>query len=58
MEATLNYFKLHKNKTVMKVFLSSGTMLQGKITDYDDTTIVVDKCLVYQDKVISISPRD
>lgn len=58
MEATLNYFKQHKNKTVLKVFLSSGTMLQGKITDYDETAIVVDKCLVFIEKVISISPRD
>jgi sRNA-binding regulator protein Hfq len=58
MEAMMTYFKTHKNKTSMKIFLDSGTMLQGKITDYDEKTIVLDKCLVFLDKVISISPRD
>ena len=58
MEAMMNYFKTHKNKTPMKVFLHSGTMLQGKIIDYDERTIVLDKCLVFLNTVMSISPRD
>jgi RNA chaperone Hfq len=47
-----------KNKTKMKIFLTNGTMLEGVVIDFDDDCIIVDKCLVFIDKVISITPRD
>jgi sRNA-binding regulator protein Hfq len=57
MNAYENFLDLHKrNKNIVKVFLDSGTMLQGVITDYDETTIIIDKCFVNLDKIISIAP--
>lgn len=54
-----NYLdEVKKNKTKMKIFLTNGTMLEGVITDFDEFSIIVDKCLVLIDKVISITPRD
>lgn len=59
MECSTRYFQKYKdNKKTLKVFLSSGTMLHGLITDYDETSIVVDKCLVFVDKIVSISPKE
>lgn len=51
------------NKTVLKVFVESGsgqpkTMLQGVIADFDDETIVLNKCLVFLDRIISMTPLD
>lgn len=57
MNAYEGFLGLHKkNKTTVKVFLDSGTMLQGVITDYDEISVIVDKCFVNFDKIISIAP--
>lgn len=45
-----------KNKISCKVFLDSGTMLQGKINSYDEKYFVIEKCLVNINKMISINP--
>jgi hypothetical protein len=49
------------SKTTVKVFIESGpnqpkTMLQGKIVDFDEDAIVLDKCLIFTDRIISIAP--
>lgn len=54
------FLKNHSQKgTELKVFLndSKKTMLQGKITDYDENCIVLDKCLIFIEHIISISPQ-
>lgn len=54
------YLKTQKEKgTELKVFLndSKKTMLQGKITDFDEDCIVLDKCLIMREHIISISPQ-
>lgn len=43
--------------TPVKVFLSNKTMLEGKIVDFDDFGIILDKCLVIREQAISIVPR-
>jgi sRNA-binding regulator protein Hfq len=40
----------------MKVFLTNGTMLKGFIVEFDEDSIVLDKCLIEREKIISISP--
>lgn len=50
-----------KNKTQMKVFLESGpnqpkTMLTGKVVDFDEHAIVLDSCLIFMSRVISVTP--
>ena len=54
-----NFLKKHKDKgTRLKVFLSSNkTMLSGKITDFDDDSIILDECLILREQIISISPE-
>lgn len=62
MSVLLKYLeKVKVEKTVVKVFLESSgqhakTMLKGKVRDYDDESIVLDECLVFLDRVISIAP--
>ena len=52
------YLKKHKTeKNIMKCFLVNGTMLSGKIIDYDEKTIILDKCLISDEKIISITPQ-
>jgi sRNA-binding regulator protein Hfq len=52
------YLQDHRTKkTVLKVFLTGGTMLVGKINDFDDLSIVLDKCLIDRDKIISMVPQ-
>lgn len=54
------FLKTHKEKgTELKVFLNDNkkTMLQGKITDFDDDCIVLDKCLIFRNHIISITPQ-
>jgi sRNA-binding regulator protein Hfq len=61
MSTNINYLQQYKNsRTEMKVFLYSGaatTMLTGRISEFDDTSFVLDKCLIQIDKVISITPK-
>lgn len=50
--------KLKKDiNTSVKVFLTNGTMLTGNVRDHDDTSIVLDKCLIFIDQIISIVPQ-
>jgi sRNA-binding regulator protein Hfq len=57
--AYTEYVTQHKNsKTDLNVFLKEkGTMLQGKIVDFDDVCIILDKCLIFHDQIISIVPQ-
>ena len=56
--ARAEYLSEYKTKkTIMKCFLVNGTMLSGKIIDFDDISVIIDKCLIYNDKVISITPQ-
>ena len=49
-------------RTPVKVFIEGSsptqakTMLSGKITSYDDDAIVLDECLIFLERVISIAP--
>jgi sRNA-binding regulator protein Hfq len=48
--------KMKTDGVVLKVFLSNGTMLTGLVKDYDDASMVLDKCLVFNEHIISIKP--
>ena len=53
--------KAHESKTMVKVFLESGsgqpkTMLSGRIKDFDKDDIVLDECLISVSRIISIAP--
>ncbi len=48
--------KLQNDKATLKVFLNNGTMLQGKISDFDEESIVLDKCLIFNKQIISMVP--
>lgn len=51
-----NYLKKHKEKkTKLKIFLDSGAMLQGIVTDFDENYVILDACLIPIDKVVSIA---
>ena len=59
----LSYLSDMKDKrTTVKVFIEGSsptqakTMLSGKITSYDDDAIVLDECLIFLERVISIAP--
>jgi sRNA-binding regulator protein Hfq len=61
----LDYFEGHKKqKTELKCFLTSGTMLTGSITACDEESILLKKtgtttpCLILTDKIISVTPKD
>lgn len=45
-----------ENKTYVKCFLQNGTMLEGNVAAFDEETMVLGKCLIFLDKVISITP--
>lgn len=56
---------LHRAKVSgahIKVFIEGSsptqpkTMLSGTITDYDNEAIVLDECLIFLERVISIAP--
>lgn len=52
------FLKTHMDKkSTLKVFLSNSTMLTGKITDYDEDCIILDKCMILHEKIISIVPQ-
>ena len=48
--------KCKTEKTELKTFLTNGTMLSGKVTDFDEDCVVIDKCLVFREQIISIKP--
>ena len=55
--AKTEYLKKAKaDGVVLKVFLSNGTMLTGLVKDFDDESIVLDKCLVFNEQIISMKP--
>lgn len=55
MDCVKEYLEKHKNnKTEMKVFLDNGVMLSGKVTAFDDVSLVLDDCLIWYRKIISI----
>jgi ribosome maturation factor RimP len=53
---------MKSHKVNVKVFIEGSsptqakTMLSGKITNFDEETIVLDECLIFLDRVISIAP--
>jgi len=52
------YLDKHKKQgTELKVFLYGGAMLSGRVTDFDEECIVLNKCLIERDKIISITPQ-
>jgi RNA chaperone Hfq len=58
MKCTEEYLdKCKKEKTDVKVFLVNKTMLTGKIINFDETSFVLDKCLVFIANTISIDPK-
>ncbi len=48
---------LKDKKTIVKLFIDNKTMLEGKITSFDNTCVIIDKCMVLQPHIISIVPR-
>lgn len=55
--AYTEYLKnLKASKVNCKVFIDGKTMLSGRIVDFDDTCIIVNKCLVERRKLVSITP--
>lgn len=57
-EAMIEYLGGHKTaKTQMKVFLSNGVMLEGLIGSFDDKCIILNKCMIYHDKIVSMTPQ-
>jgi len=46
--------QVKRNKTRIKIFLTNKTMLSGFVQDYDDDSIIIDKCLVMREQIISI----
>ena len=57
--AYTEFLNKHKTKkSEVNVFLSGkNTMLSGKITDFDDTCIILDECLISRINIISITPQ-
>jgi sRNA-binding regulator protein Hfq len=52
------YLKTHMEKKIeMKVFLTSKTMLTGKILSFDDDCIVLNKCMILRDQIISVDEQ-
>lgn len=49
--------KLKDDKITVKLFLSNKTMLSGKITDFDDECVVINKCMALKKQIISITPE-
>lgn len=58
-QCSSTFLSMHKaNKTVLKMFLSSGTMLTGIINDFDDETVLIGKCLAFKRQITSITPKE
>lgn len=56
-EVAVAFFEGHKKTgTRLNVYLVNKTMLSGKITAVDSRAIVLDKCLILLDKIISSAP--
>ena len=67
-----NYLSELKNKKIkVKVFLSDTkiamiqngldskrTMLQGFVTEFDEESVILDKCLIDRINIISITPNN
>lgn len=56
-----DFFHKHiSEKTELKVFITGDpvrtTMLSGRIFDFDSETILLNKCLIFRDKIMSITP--
>lgn len=45
---------VQKRRIPVKVFLTNKTMLNGLVVDFDNQCIIIDKCLVNKDEIISI----
>ncbi|NCP97771.1 hypothetical protein GW796_05960 [archaeon] len=53
----VDFFEKHKReKTELKVFLTGGAMLSGKIVAFYSDSIILNKCLIFKEKIISITP--
>lgn len=49
------FLQNHKDKkTEMKVFLTNRVMLQGKIVDFDENVIVINKCMAFIYQIVSV----
>lgn len=58
MKAYTTYLENLKNsKQSVKAFLDNKTMLTGRITDFDDSCVIVNKCMVMREKLVSITPE-
>ena len=58
-EVSVEFFTRHMDQgTRLNVYLVNKTMLSGKITDVDSNSIVLDKCLIFADKIISSAPEN
>lgn len=56
MNTDLDFLKTIKDKKIpVKVYLDSGTMLQGIVNNFNNDFIVLDKCLINVTKIISIA---
>lgn len=61
-KVTLRYLEKAKEKRItVKVFIESGpnqpkTMLSGRVVEYDEDAIVLDECLIFLKRVISVAP--
>lgn len=54
---SLDFLKKHMAAgTHLKTFLITGAMLEGKVVAADETSFVLNECLIFIDKVASISP--
>lgn len=57
-DAYNEYLTEHKSKkTDLNAFLSNKTMLVGRISAFDDKCIILDKCLIFHEQIISIVPQ-
>lgn len=53
-----DYLQTHKEKkTHLNIFLDNKVMLEGLITTFDEDCIVLDKCLIFREHIISIKPQ-
>lgn len=58
MNCRESYLNKHKmDKTQMKMFLTNGAMLSGKIVHFDEDSVVLDECLANWDHICSLTPN-
>ena len=58
MSVSKSFFEKHKeNRTVLKVFLTNKTMLEGMIKEADDEAIVLNECLIRRAQITSSTPK-